>query len=421
MNKLAMLLCIGMLIVPLAVNGQGEEKPCEQQHMGSDLCPYAAEDYPSSGVSPYAILFSYRLTDDLADMFNGTDGKISDFWTCWEADAEKYDYIELNNQYAGNSWERSEDGWNGREDAYMIVRSAWHESGLYMYFEVTDDQFVDQVVECLGEECVSEDPDAFKWANDAMDIYLDKNNTDAHKAAENLFINYNHNRITHSTVQLAYQFGSSSAADEFLLVKTLDDNTRPLQWLTFEQADAEWGGLVGETVVVNEIKKIQEWFIPWTEILDKQSPTPGSAGDRMAFTCGYNDADGGTSTYDALRWRNAADPTKRVPRPGGGPHVPTEGWGDIQFVDDALSEDEIGVIRPMQRNVLSSGRISSVEYFDMKGRMLGVLKANTDGALKNAGQISIPASNIVLERIKYTNGTTQTFSRITADQALIGR
>jgi hypothetical protein len=400
------------MIAPAALFAQD----CEPQHMGSERCPFEPEDYPSSGISPYHIMYSYNLSDSLANLFDPTDGEISEFWSAW--DDGDFDYIELNNEYPGNSWERSTDGWNGVNDAHMIVRSAWHDNGLYLYFEVTDDQFVDEVVQCLGEDCVPGEED-YRWANDAMDIYIDQVSTDVHEAAQNLFINYNHNRITVGTVQLVYQFGASAAAPEFMMIKTLDDDSRPLQWYTFNEAEAQWGGLVGETVVENENKKIQEWLIPWQEIIGIQRPTPGQPGDRIAFSCGYNDADGGTNTYDALRWRSAGDPTKRVPVPEGGAHKPTEPWGDIQFIEDGLDPNAIRM--PHVARQLSFGAVKSVEYFDMQGRKIGALTANANGMLDAAAAVSLSASNVVLEKVTYENGLTKTFSRVSARGASVTR
>ncbi len=404
MRQLFALVFCATFLLPAASGAQQNE--CELRHMGSAICPHAPENYPISGVSPYHILFSYHLTDTLAAQFDPRDGAISAFWEYWESDPERFDFIELNNQYPGCSWERSVDGWSSIFDAHMTVRSAWNSAGLYLFFKVTDDQFVNNSVQCMDDACAENEPLTFQWANDAMDMYLDKHSTHVHAAAEQLFYDPK-KRITSKTIQFVYQFGADQAANKFLMVKTMDDNTRPERWLTFDQAAAELSGLAGETVVVNEEIKIQEWFIPW-ELLDKQSPEPNTPGSRIAFCCGYNDADGGTTGFDALRWRNAADPTKRVPKPGGGAHVPTESWGDIQFLADGLDVQYADMSR--RQNPFVSGTLHEIEYYDMRGRLLRTRKANAQGNLQSA-QPSLSTHAIILERIRYTNGQTKTRSK----------
>ncbi len=82
--------CLSFLLVVQVTLAQ----ECEARHRGSVLCPYAPEDYPSTGISPYHILVSYRLNDYLADWFNPADGQATAFWSLWENAA--LDYIELD-------------------------------------------------------------------------------------------------------------------------------------------------------------------------------------------------------------------------------------------------------------------------------------------------------------------------------------
>ncbi len=216
---------------------------------------------------------------------------------------------------------------------------------------------------CLGDGCYPTNSASLSWASDAINIYLDKNSTHVHSTSEKVFINYDHNRLTHTTVQLFYQFGANESPTELGLVQTLDDNTRPIQRLSFEQAAAQWGGLVAETITLDNGRKAQEWFIPWREVLETPIPVPGTSGDMLAFAVGYNDADGGADAYDALRWRNAADPFKRVPRPGGGPYIPAEPWGDIQIVDELLSgESFLTVLSPQAGQALQAGAPATLRW-----------------------------------------------------------
>jgi hypothetical protein len=207
-------------------------------------------------------------------------------------------------------------------------------------------------------------------------------------------------------VQIVYQFGADAAAPEFMMTRTQDDDTRLGRWYSFEEASAQWGGLVAETIIVHENKKIQEWRIPWREVINIQRPTPGQPGSRIAFSCGYNDADGGTNAYDALRWRNAGDPTKRVPVPEGGSHRPVEPWGDIQFVEDEIDSISPSAARHAFTPAGARSAIQSIEYYDMRGRIIEVVKPD-QGATDPIQALRPQAGAIILRRIVYSDGSSR--------------
>ncbi len=403
MRFLAPALSVTVLLMGLRTTGTACDPQCSDPDKcdasdprGTCCCPYPIDAYPSVGNPPYHVLDAYRLSTDQEAAFDETDGLPSSFWSAWDDDPGM-DFVEMNPIYAGNAWNRSDEGFLGQTDAQAFVRAAWSDRGLYLYVQVVDDQFVDDALVCIKEYCPG-DASELSWANDAMDMFLDVYSTDLHEAAPDLvFAKHTRNRLTKKTVQIQYQFGSATVKDRFSFNR-VDPATADLiidRDVTFADAKANYDGLTGEAVTLNDYTKAQEWFIPWSYVGNGgiSIPNPGTL---FAFTVGYNDADGGATDMDCLRWRNAADPTKRIQdlSTGQTEHVPTEPWGDIQVLADPVGDAAIhftpSARRPNRADIVSVGR------FDLRGARVGG---------ENAGAT---AAAIHIERMQLKNGTTRT-------------
>lgn len=396
-------LCIVVLFMGLRTTATACDPACSDPDMcrlddprGTCCCPYPIDAYPSVGNPPYHVLDAYRLSGEQEAAFDETDGLPSSFWSAWDADGGM-DYVQMNPLYPGNAWNRSDEGFIGESDAQALVRAAWSDRGLYLYVQVVDDQFVDDALVCIKEYCPN-DPSELSWANDAMDLYLDIYSTDLHEAAPDMvFANPTRNRLTKKTIQIQYQFGSATTKDRFSFNRA-DPLTADLiidRNVTFADAKANYDGLTGEAVTLNDFTKAQEWFIPWSYVGNGGIPTP-NPGTSFAFTVGYNDADGGATDMDCLRWRNAADPTKRIQDLATGltEHVPTEPWGDIQVVADPVGDAAIR-FRPSARQPHQSD-IVSVGRFDLRGARVG------------RDDVRAAATAVHVERMRLKDGTTRT-------------
>lgn len=394
----AVLLVAGLRTTPLACDPQCVDPDmCKADDpRGTCCCPYPINAYPSIGTPPYHVLDAYRLTTGQEAMFSETDGELSAFWVSWDQNPGM-DYVEMDPTYPGNAWNRSDEGFIGQTDAFTTVRAAWSDRGLYLFVKVIDDQFVDDALVCIGDYCPA-DPGELAWANDAMDLFLDVYSTELHEAAPDLvFANYLRNRLTKKTVQIQYQFGATTSKDRFSFNR-VDPATGEMiidRDVTFADAKVNYDGLTGEAVSVNDYTKAQEWFIPWTYVGNGGVPTP-NPGTYFAFTVGYNDADGGATDMDCLRWRNAADPTKRVQdwSTGQAEHVPTESWGDIQVLAEEVAD--AGVRFHTRRTPLIDRDVAALRLFDLRGCRIAadaVLRARANG--------------VVIERVTLENGSRQ--------------
>lgn len=374
--------------------------------------------YPTVPVLPYQVLTGYKLSADQEVMFNASDGEISAFWHAWDDPDVVLDHIELNCTYNGNYLgnEYSDVGFTDEEDARMWVRAAWGENGIYLYFEVRDDQFVDHAVTRSHGDGTPHTAAEASWYNDAMDLYFDKFSTEMlYGTQEVLFINYKFNRVTINMRQVQYQFGSMGSVPETFSYNEVIKDPDGLYLFTedrdftFERAETEADGLIAEIIAgsdkgLDDVTQVMEWYFPWSQVGANGGTDAPSAGESksVAFACGYNDADEGATDSDFIRWWRATDPFKRVPPPEGGQHVPTDGWGDIELVHEEVPP--VAVIRPLQRRARSM-TLARVEYYTPAGRLVAAIKADR-GVLPSELNLAVPANTVLLERRISVTGET---------------
>ena len=106
--------------------------------VGSKTMADVPPDYtPKAGGKPENILLAYGLTTDQEKTFAADPRAVSAFWNVID---DKHDHIfmdQRNNNRQGNSFSAV----NSR-DATMLVKAAHSARGLYLYFEVTDNMFL---------------------------------------------------------------------------------------------------------------------------------------------------------------------------------------------------------------------------------------------------------------------------------------
>ncbi len=399
---------------------------CEEQPkpLGTCCCPFPEQAYPGTGTDPYHILDGYALTPEQEASFV-VDNQKSPFWDEWEKNPGKFDIVELLPSAPGNAWERSERGFNDDADASMEVRAAWGEKGLYLYLLVRDNQFVNSGVTCIydpisEENWCPDDPRSLVWANDAIDMYIDGFSTDYHhpSIADEIFHNKTIDRKTRTMMQIQCQFGATNPPETFSLNKIGDNGQfqmdRNVMIQTLPQTH---DGMMLDFVTITGNLRAQEWFIPWGQVGKNgiQKPTPGTMTAKIAFACGYNDADGSATSFDALRWRNAADPTKRVQdwSTGSGAYVPTEAWGDIRFVSSQLP-----IVNRLKAYPKAIRNVQSVEYYDLLGKTV----AKFDLSQIAAKEVSLnTGASMLLERITTKSGTVHTQSIMVPQSGIVSR
>jgi hypothetical protein len=323
--------------------------------------------YETPGVDPTDyVLIAYPLTEEELTAFSTDDGKVSEFWSNdkW---AER-DWIDMNTEQ--NSFP-GRDEWDGPNDAAIKIQVGASSTGLHLYFEVTDDIFVDPIVD-IGTELGG---GGSSWQYDAVDIYFDYMSSEqvlSRSEMESARPNAPWD-LTITSQQFQCWMGATEIPDQFRFnyydVVFWDWSYK---YYSFEEAETNLNGMGMEAIIVDETHKAQEWFLPWAQL-----GTGGVEGlldgRRFAFTGGYNDIDGDGKFVNSLRWKNL-DPFKDASQ------IALEGlffettWGDLHMADgigpsDSERED-IGVKDPRVNYNAPRGNVKSVDYFTLQGKKL---------------------------------------------------
>jgi hypothetical protein len=146
--------------------------------------------------------------------------------------------------------------------------------------------------------------------------------------------------LTKNFLQIQYSFGGKNPVDTFginymspgfVYDATKGDQNNDLcnqyRKLTSAEAAKQYG-IVVKRIVLNLVRREQEWFIPWKSIGTRGFEKKPATGTKMAFVAGYNDLDSGSladRTADGsprvkqISWGGRASPYQTCPH----------AWGDI--------------------------------------------------------------------------------------------
>lgn len=258
-----------------------------------------------------AVLLVYALTPEQERQFRADDGRMTPFWGLIGPD---HDRIELTVADSGAQDNRFSQ--EGATDAALIVKAARSAAGLYLYFEATDDGWVDTV---RGPNM---------YASDCADILLDnRSSTEIWDAPrDKSFVNAAWS-LSVTTVQLQVGFGRGAPPDS---VRYCWADPFEFRYYPFTRSEVKAArGITFDFETIGETRKAQEWFIPWEEVglegLDGEPPM----GRQLAFTAGYNDQDPGQhrgGAFDKLRWINRTSPWQAASYQGV-----NETWGNLEM------------------------------------------------------------------------------------------
>ena len=261
-----------------------------------------------------AVLVAFGLTPDQEQQFGADARAVAPFW----ADIPDERGAVLDQQT--HAQEGQSFSIVTLADARMTMKAARSRRGLYLYFEVRDNEFV------------AAEPVPGKYnETDAVDVLLDAhpsawlndpaNRAKAVNASWALFL---------STTQYQVAFGGDNgpppemrrlAADpfdfDFTAMHTIDGLRRER-------------GIVVRHVKLDRLRRAQEWFLPWTELGRAPGDEP-AVGTRFGFAPGYKDFDvSGESAAAAaktLRWVGRSSPWQHSAHRG----EPPRGWGDLEI------------------------------------------------------------------------------------------
>ncbi len=286
----------------------------------------AAKPVAGTGPNPRdSVLVAYGLTAAQEKSFTVRDGQLSPFWRLFD---DQKDYIQMTQRK--NAADDAAFNFVLTHDCNMTVRAAYGADGIYLLFNINDDNDVAWPNKFAGTE-----NEQFYLEFDAVDLVIDSRSVQEICKPENrdFFVSRAFG-LTFTTRQ--YQIACGTQAERPLGFKrALPD---PFDFYgtyhTFEEAKARFGIQV-ENVKTGYFDKAQEWFIPWHEYGGGFTSEPG-AGTRMGFSPGFNDRDAGehfppgvtssggrVKASNGLRWIGKSNPW--------GSNRPPYNWGEIEL------------------------------------------------------------------------------------------
>jgi hypothetical protein len=277
-----------------------------------------------------SVLVAYALTGDQESQFTAFPKTISPFWQT--ISERQLDHISMSARSHGSR----DATFNPviTHDCNMTVWAAYGADGLYLLFDINDDNDVPWPNEWTGTA-----NEQFYIHYDAVDVLIDGHSIKEITDPENKhwFLSRSF-ALTHTTRQYQVASGTRQEKPTGFVRSTPDPWDMHGRFVTFEEAE-KFHGIQIKLVKTKPFHKAQEWFIPWQEIghgLREEPP----AGTRFAFTAGFNDRDAGehmepgvTSSggsikaSNAIRWIGRTDPWSSGPANGTPPYA----WGEIEL------------------------------------------------------------------------------------------
>jgi len=272
-----------------------------------------------------SILIAYGLTGSMEASFSATDGKISPFW---DEIGQGYDSIRMTQRK--NASRDAAFNFVLTHDCNMTVKAAYGADGIYLMMRINDDNDVAWPNELAGTE-----NEQFYLNFDVVDLMIDSRSvreiSDPDKRDMLLSRSFG---LTTTTHQYQVACGVPGNRPEGFKRALADPWDFHGTYYTFPEAREQFGIRI-ENISEGPFFKVQEWFIPWSEVGGGLKAMPGT-GAKVAFTVGYNDRDegehfppgvnssGGTvKASNALRWINRSDPW--------GSGTPPYNWGQLLF------------------------------------------------------------------------------------------
>ncbi len=277
-----------------------------------------------------SVLVAYGLTAEQEKQFSARDGKLSGFW---EKIDDRLDYIEMkqNDMRQRNSaTDNAEFNFCISHDCNVTVKAAYGGDGVYLLFEINDDQDVPWPNGFTGTEM-----EMFYHDFDAVNLMMDSRPVKSICKPES------------KDMLISRYYGMTSTSKQYQVACGTEKErpqgfkrTVPAPWdfhaiyFTFEDARSQFG-FEAENIKTSCFYKAQELFIPWSEYGGGLSSEP-DAGTRLAFSPGFNDRDPGehmppgvnqsghvTRSSNGLRWIGRKNPW-HSPEP---PYA----WGEIEL------------------------------------------------------------------------------------------
>jgi hypothetical protein len=276
-----------------------------------------------------SVLVSYGLTAELESQFSSVDGKVTGFWSLISENLDQIHLTARNNAKEGSSF-----NFVLTHDCNMSVKSAYGADGIYLLFEVNDDNDVAWPNRLVGTE-----NEQFYLNFDAVDVLMDSRSVSSICDPANIGMFFTRGfGLTVTTKQYQIACGTAKERPTGFVRSLPDPWDMAARYYTFEEAKKRFG-LEIENIKTDYFYKVQEVFIPWSEY-GGGLPGEPDAGTRLGFAAGFNDRDegehfppgvntsgGSVHASNAIRWIGRTDPW------GAGPahSKPPYAWGEIEI------------------------------------------------------------------------------------------
>lgn len=276
-----------------------------------------------------SVLVSYGLTPDLERQFSDSDHKVSAFWDLIH---DGLDHIRLTARE--NAREGSTFNFVLTHDCNMMVKSAYGADGIYLLFEVNDDDDVAWPNQLAGTE-----HEQFYLHYDAVDVLMDSRSVAEISDPDNVDLFFTRGfGLTVTTKQYQIACGTKQQRPEGFIRSRPDPWDMAARYYTFEEASMKLG-LAIENIKTDYFYKSQEIFIPWSEYGGGLAGEP-DVNTRLGFAAGFNDRDegehfppgvntsgGSVHASNAIRWIGKTDPWGAGPAYSKAPYA----WGEIEI------------------------------------------------------------------------------------------
>ncbi|MBN1998537.1 hypothetical protein JW935_13345, partial [candidate division KSB1 bacterium] len=272
-----------------------------------------------------SVLVAYGLTAGQEKTFSAHDNKLSAFWDLIGPDK---DYIKMTQRK--NASEDAAFNFVLTHDCNMTVKAAYGSDGVYLLFEVNDDNDVAWPNKFTGTE-----NEQFYLEFDAVDLVIDSRSVAeiCNPENKNMFVSRSFG-LTFTTRQFQVACGTEQERPSGFKRALPDPWDFYGTYFMFADAKAQFGIEI-ENIKTVYFNKAQEWFIPWSEYGGGFSKEQ-DAGTRMGFSPGFNDRDAGehfppgvnssggsVKASNGLRWIGKANPW--------GSNKPPYNWGEIEL------------------------------------------------------------------------------------------
>jgi hypothetical protein len=276
---------------------------------GSSATGSAAESASAADATDQ-VLLAYGLSAEQEKQF-AADGRMSPFWAGFNG---SHDHVVLNvtDHLAerGEAWESAE----AEGDAEVAVRAARSRAGLYLLFEVADDEWAAPVelLDSLDFHLARQSSKEI-WEADPAEAFVKRESWA-------LVLSGNQHQVNLGTNDRPPTKVFRNYPDPWDVARAEDDFA----------AARERYGIVLDLETTGPHTKAVEWFIPWEYVGHGGPMGEPPTGRRLGLSLGYNDHDPTrhpANEFDRLRWNHGLDPWWQAADDGPNPSP----WGDLEM------------------------------------------------------------------------------------------